>query len=223
MASRGKFKSCVWKFITWTPADLFYSNPVSRDSYAVFHGKILRSNLKLLFVNIVQIGVLLDILFLVYEVGSAPRGESFRSSTRRAYTIVFLSVLNVVYHVTFLLLRNTKYVNKYQSLVSAISLSILYILINQIQLTYYTQAPVQLLVSLGLLQMLVAVFYCQGSFVCSVIVWTTSAAWNSTGDTSPSSLGIQVIFLIPAVCKHSLAVYMYIITRHGDKCYIYIL
>ena len=199
MVSRQNLKTRVWRFISWTPADLFYSlDPISSNAYAVFHSKILRSNLKLLFINIVQIGVLLDMLFVIPLLIPLSIAETLpRPSTRRVYMFAFTSVVNVVYHITFLLLRHRMSISKYQMLISGASLVILYYLINQYQLTYHSEAPVEILMSIGLLQMLVAVFYCQGSFVCSMVVWIICGVWVSSGDTTV--VNTQVISIISAV------------------------
>ena len=177
-------KSRVWKFITWTPADVLYrTDPLSSSACAVFHSKILRSSLKALFVNIIVLGVLLDILFLIDHVLQPYETSSEPPPTRNLFQFILLSGLNFTYHLVFLLLRKKKSVAKYQSVISAISLGILYYIIKEYQVLLHDQPSVPLWTAIGLLQTLVAVYYCQGSFVCSMFVWIVSSVWVSSGDS----------------------------------------
>lgn len=183
-----EFILLFWKFVSWTPADLLYTtNTISSNVYTSFHGKIVWSNLKLLFINIIQIGVLLDVLFLFNML--RPSWKTTTLPYSRIIGFTFLSVLNVVHHLVFLLLRNKKNISKYQSLISAVSFGILCFLVFQFQVIYHPKAPVEVWVAFGLLQMVVAMFYCQGSFVCSVVVWITSALWITGG---MGAFGLQV-------------------------------
>ena len=107
-----EFILLFWKFVSWTPADLLYTtNTISSNVYTSFHGKIVWSNLKLLFINIIQIGVLLDVLFLFNML--RPSWKTTTLPYSRIIGFTFLSVLNVVHHLVFLLLRNKK---KYQQI-----------------------------------------------------------------------------------------------------------
>ena len=178
-----RLKARVWKFITWTPADLFYSipGPPSAGAYAVFHSKILCSNLKYLFINIILIGVFMDTLFLIHIL--LPHWETETPNARRLYTFIFTSALNFTYHLVFLLLRKKTSVRKYRNLISAVSLIILYYFTHQYLLLFHMHPPVPLWSAIGLLQTLVAVHYCQGSFVCSMFVWICSSLWVSSADS----------------------------------------
>lgn len=201
------FTSRVWRVISWTPANLFYrTNPVSISSYSTFHSKILRSNLKLLFINIMVIGLLMDVLFFIFLL-SPPLGTKDQLPLpRRMYVFLFLSVMNIIHHTVFLMLRTKKYVVKYQYLISGASLFILYTQVNQYQLSYHQIAPVQIWASLGLLQMLMAVFYCQGSFICSMVVWFISGVWLSSTDLVFANIQVLCNQYYPHSCSHVVAV-----------------
>ena len=177
------------KFATWSPADIFYNiSPTSSDVYTIFLRKIQRSSLKFLFTSVMLTGVLLDVLTIIYLL--QPFWETYVTS-KRISVFILLSAVNVVHHLLFLLLRNTKaYTGKYQILVSTGSYFILYFLINQFRALNHPQAPVQVWITLGLLEMLVAVFYFQGSFVYSMLLWTITAIWISSGDSVAFTLQV---------------------------------
>lgn len=207
MDSLRKILSWARRFISWTPADLFYRiNPTLINAYSIFHSKLLRSNLKLLFINIIQIGVLLDIYLLVVTNPFWKLVTDGNQTSSRLYPFLLSSALSTIYHFTFLLLRNKEYIVRYQSLISGASLCILFYLINKFQVDNHVMAPTQLWVAQGLLKMLVAVFYCQGSFACSMFVWIISGVWLASGvwinSQDKKVFNLQVILSIPILDKH---------------------
>ena len=192
-----KIKLYARKFVAWTPADIFCSIcPISSDVYAIFRRKIQRSNLRLLFTSTLLTGVLLDVLAIFYLL--QPYWEIDRTNVTftRLFVFTFLSCLNIAHHLFFLLFRiKTKYTAKHQILISTASFLILIFLINQFQFLTHPYAPVQVWITLGLLQMLVIVFYYQGSFASSMVFWIVTIIWISSGDSV--SVALQVFeFLI---------------------------
>ena len=203
MDSLRKILSWGQRFIRWTPADLFYRiNPTLINAYSIFHSKLLRSNLKLLFINIIQIGVLLDIFLLAALNPFWERVTDRSLTSSKLYPFLLSSALSAIYHIIFLLLRHKEYIVRHQGLISGASLCILFYLIGKYQVDYHQIAPTQLWVAQGLLKMLVAVFYCQGSFACSMFVWIVSGLWLMSGVCLSSRNDLQVILSIPVFDKH---------------------
>ena len=193
------------KFATWTPADIFCSiRPSSSDTYAIFRRKIQLGNLGVLFISVMMMGVLLDVLTAINILLSEKEtNQTYYVNRTRLLVFVILSGLNIAYHPFFLLLNciNFKkcHIAKYQIWISAISFFILVFQINQIQLLNRSQPvpPVEVWITLGLLEGLLAGFYFQESFVFSMVCWTIVAVWVSGGDTETFSLQVR------SACMHT--------------------
>ena len=191
-----KTKPHVEKFVAWTPADVFCSicpQPISSDTYSIFRLKIQRSNLRVLFGSILVAGILLDILTIIYFILQPNVYKAITIARLSIFTL--LSCLNFAHHLVFLLLHiKTDYNGKYQGVISTVSLILFAILINQFQVVNHPHSPVQVWITIGLLQTLVVVFYYQGSFVSSMIFWIITTVWISSVDNLPYNL--QVLILI---------------------------
>jgi hypothetical protein len=110
----------------------------------------------------------------------------------RLSIFIILSCANVALHLLFLLLcTKIGYTTRCQSLISTLSFAILISLIHQFQLLNHLYSPVQIWITLGLLQTLVVVFYYQGSFVISMLFWFITTIWISSEDST--SFNLQVI------------------------------
>ena len=202
-----KGKLYARKFVAWTPADVFCSIcPVSSDVYAIFRRKIQRSNLRLLFTSIMLTGVLLDVLAILYLLQPYWEIDRTNANFTRLTMFTFLSCLNIAHHLFFLLLRiKTDYTAKHQLLISTASFFILIFLISQFQFIAHPHAPVQVWITLGLLQMLVVVFYYQGSFVSSMVFWVVTIIWISSGDSV--SVTLQVFEFLNLTCSKHFVLY----------------
>lgn len=189
-----KTKLFVKKIVAWTPADIFCSIcPISSDVYSIFRLKIQRSNVRILFGSILVAGILLDILTIFYFTLLPNAYEVVTIARLSVFTL--LSCLNFAHHLVFLLLHiKTNYNAKYQSIISTVSFFLLIILIHQFQVLNHPHSPVQVWITLGLLQTLVVVFYYQGSFPLSMIFWIITTVWISSADNLAYNL--QVLILI---------------------------
>ena len=192
-----KTKPHVEKFVAWTPADIFCSicpRPISSDTYSVFRLKIQRSNLRVLFGSILVTGILLDILTILYFTVLQPNVyEAVTIAIARLSVFTLLSCLNFAHHLVFLLLHiKIDYNAKYQYLISTVSLILFAILIHQYQVLNHPHSPVQVWVTIGLLQTLVVVFYYQGSFVSSMIFWIITTVWISSADNLSYNLQVLI-------------------------------
>ena len=185
----------IEKFVAWTPADVFCSIcPISSDAYSIFRLKIQRSNLRVLFGSILVAGILLDILTIIYFILQPNVYNAVTIARLSAFTL--LSCLNFAHHLVFLLLHiKTDCNGKYQGLISTVSLILFAILINQFQVINHLHSPVQVWITIGLLQTLVVVFYYQGSFVSSMIFWIITTVWISSADIN-LPYNLQVLILI---------------------------
>ena len=98
-------------------------------------------------------GVLLDVLAIFYLLQPYLEIDRTNVTIARLSVFTFLSCLNIAHHLLFLLFRiKTKYTAKHQIVISTASFFILIFLINQFQLLTHPHAPVQVWISLGLLQ-----------------------------------------------------------------------
>ena len=193
------------RFATWTPADIFCSvRPISSHIYAIFRRKIQRSSFGVLFISVMMLGVLLDVLTAIYILQSKRETNQtyYVNFTRLLVFSITLSGLNIAYQLFFLLnsinFKKSWHTAKYQIWISAVSFFILIFLINQIQLLNHSQppVPVQVWIILGSLEMLVAVFYFQESFVFLMVCWTIIAVWVSGRDTKTFSLQVRPMIYV---------------------------
>ena len=198
---RKKITLYARKLVLWTPANIFCSErPISSDVYTLFRRKIQHSDLRLLFTSILMMGILLDILTVIYLLLPSQRVNIARLSV-----FIILSCLNIFHHLLFLLLRIKKeYTAKYQCLVSTASILILIYLTHQFQALHHPRAPVQVWITLGLLQTLVASFYFQGSFVFSMAFWISTTLWISSGDSAPFNLLVCAFLILTSIANKHL-------------------